>query len=196
MMQDAQPLLGDYTLRMLDDADFDAVFREYHPRVFAGTWSFDVGQALSAEERAAVDLLRQRVGERYRLNLGIYHHERCVGWSFGIQDGPERFYMINTGILPEHQNRGIYTALLPNVLERVRAEGFQIVYSRHTATNNRILVLKLKAGFVITGIEISDQFGLLVHLSYFFNPLRRRVLDVRVGEVAPDEEIRGLLRGT
>jgi hypothetical protein len=43
---------------------------------------------------------------------------------------------------------------------------------------------------VITGIEVSDVFGVLVHLSYFFNPLRRKVLDVRVGQARPDAEVK------
>jgi hypothetical protein len=30
----------------------------------------------------------------------------------------------------------------------------------------------------------------LVHLSYFFNPLRRKVLDVRVGQARPDAEVK------
>jgi hypothetical protein len=62
------------------------------------------------------------------------------------------------------------------------ADQFQIVYSRHVATNNQILIPKVKAGFVITGIEVLDVFGVMVHLSYFFNPLRRKVLDARVGK--------------
>ena len=80
--------------------------------------------------------------------------------------------------------------MLPWILDAVQREGFQIVHSRHVATNNQILVAKLKAGFVITAIEVSDVFGVLVHLSYFFNPLRRKVLDVRVGQARPDAEVK------
>ena len=81
-------------------------------------------------------------------------------------------------------------ALLPRILGALQREGFQIVSSRHVATNNQILVPKLKAGFVMTGIEVSDVFGVVVHLSYFFNPLRRKVLDVRVGQARPDAEVK------
>lgn len=72
----------------------------------------------------------------------------------------------------------------------VQQEGFQIAYSRHKATNNQVLVPKLKAGFVITSLEVSEVFGVMVQLSYFFNPLRRKVLDVRVGQARPDAEVR------
>jgi hypothetical protein len=97
---------------------------------------------------------------------------------------------VNTGILPQHQGQGIYSALLPRILDMLQHEGFQIVYSRHVATHNQVLVPKLKAGFVMTGIEVSDVFGVLVHLSYFFNPLRRKVLEVRVGQARPDAEVK------
>jgi len=45
---------------------------------------------------------------------------------------------------------------------------------------------------VISGFEVDDRYGTLVQLSYFFNPLRRKVIDVRVGQSAPDDEVRGL----
>ena len=101
--------------------------------------------------------------------------------------------MVSTGILKEHRRRGIYAALLPVVLERVRTKGFQVVTSRHNLTNNAVIIPKLKAGFVISGFEVNDMYGSLVHLSYFFNPTRRKVLDVRVGQAAPDEEVQALL---
>ena len=59
-------------------------------------------------------------------------------------------------------------------------------------TNNAVIIPKLKAGFVISGFEVSDRFGTLVQLSYYFNPLRRKMMDVRVGQRKPDEEIRKL----
>ncbi len=101
--------------------------------------------------------------------------------------------MTNTGILEAHRGRGLYTALLPVVLGILKREGFQTVYSRHNLTNNAVIVPKLKAGVVISGFEVDDRFGTLAQLSYFFNPLRRKVLDVRVGQRAPDEEIKKLL---
>jgi hypothetical protein len=57
-----------------------------------------------------------------------------------------------------------------------------------------VLVPKLRAGFVITGLELSERFGTLVHLSYFFNALRRRVLDVRSGEALPEGQVKSSLR--
>jgi len=133
------------------------------------------------------------MGTPYRLNVGIYQKREFVGWSTGVQSDADTYHMINTGLLPDHQGKGIYTALLPQILQILKAEGFQVVFSRHVVTNNRVLVPKLKAGFLITHFELSDMFGLLVHLSYFFNPARRKLLNVRAGQLAPDDEVKRIL---
>jgi ribosomal protein S18 acetylase RimI-like enzyme len=194
MTESDENLLDGYTVRTMDFEELEPLLREHHPRVFSRRLDFDLDAALGAEEKAAIEALRNRLGSPFRLAVGVHRGDELVGWSFGVQESPERFYMINAGVLPEHQGRGIYSALLPRLLERIRAEGFQVAYSRHAATNNRVLVPKLRAGFVITGLEVSDRFGTLVHLSYHFNQLRRRVLDFRCGESVPDAELRRYLR--
>ena len=190
MLAQDSVLVGNYTMRVLDDAEFGPLFRQYRPIMFQTMLDFDVQQALSMEEHTAITQLRERMGTPFRLHIGIYHDQEFIGWSFGRQDSAERYSMVNTAILPQHQGKGIYSALLPRLLRVLQREGFQIVYSRHVATHHQILVPKLKAGFVMTGIEVSDVFGVLVHLSYFFNPLRRKVLDVRVGQARPDAEVK------
>lgn len=190
MLAQDSVLFGDYTLRVLDNAEFEPLFRQYRPVIFQTMLEFDVRQALSLEEQTATERLRERLSTAFRLNIGLYHHQEFIGWSFGIQESGHKYYMVNTGIFPQHQGKGIYSALLPRILGDLQREGFQIVYSRHVATNNQILVPKLKAGFVITGVEVSDVFGVTVQLSYFFNPLRRKVLDVRVGRARPDAEVK------
>jgi GNAT superfamily N-acetyltransferase len=190
MIAEGSILFGNYSLRILEAAEFGPLFREYRPVIFRNMLDFDVRQALSIQEQTATAQLRERMGTPFRLNVGIYHNREFIGWSYGIQESAEKFYMVNSAILPEHQGKGIYSALLPRVLSMVRDEGFQVVYSRHAATNNQVIVPKLKAGFIITGVEISDMFGVLVHLSYFFNPIRRKVMDVRSGQARPDAEVR------
>jgi ribosomal protein S18 acetylase RimI-like enzyme len=193
MTDDHEPLLGDYTVRVMDEDELFPLFRQQRERVYADTLSFYLRDLHSAEERAAVERLRANLSNLYSLNLGIYHQGEFVGWSFGEQDGPDRFYMVNTGLLPEHQGKGIYTRLLPKILHILREAGFQVVWSRHVATNNQVIVPKLKAGFVITGLEVTEMFGVLVHLSYRFNDLRRHAIDFRMGQARPNDELRKLL---
>jgi hypothetical protein len=122
-------------MRFLETSEIEPLFRQHRPFVFGETFDFAVEQAYSEVEKAAIEALRARLGTPYRLNVAVYQGSELAGWSFGVQEGPARYYMINTGILP-----------------------------------------------------------LLVHLSYFTNPLRRRMMDVRSGERIPDPELRKLLR--
>ena len=194
MTDDEQPLLDGYTIRILDDATFGPLFAELRPGVFGDRFEADVRALLDSDALAATRRLAGRMGTPYRLNVGVFHEGVCVGWSTGVQKDAETFQMINTGFLPPHQGRGLYRALLPRVLSLVEAEGFQVVTSRHHPTNNAVLVPKLKAGFVITQFEVSDRFGLLVHLTYYFDERRRHLVNVRVGYERPDDAMRGTLK--
>ena len=100
--------------------------------------------------------------------------------------------MCNSGILETHRRKGLYSALMGRVVEAATAEGFQKIYSRHTSTNNAVIIAKLKAGFSITSFELSDTFGVLVHLSYYPNAVRRKVQDFRAGQAKPDDQIKKL----
>ncbi len=46
-------LFGNYTMRVLDDAEFGPLFRHYRPLIFQTMLDFDVQQALSLEEQTA-----------------------------------------------------------------------------------------------------------------------------------------------
>ena len=82
--------------------------------------------------------------------------------------------------------------MLFETLQRVKNLGFQELCSRHSVDNNAVIIPKLKAGFVITGVEISDMWGTLVNLSYYTNEKRRKVLSYRSG-AKPDSEIKKYL---
>ena len=100
--------------------------------------------------------------------------------------------MCNSGILKEYLRKGLYSKLLQETLKVVSNEGFQIISSRYCATNNPVIIPKLMAGFIISGMELTDQFGTLIHLQYYTNKKIRAILDYRCGELAPPNEIRNL----
>lgn len=137
-----------------------------------------------------MDLLSKNMGRPFRLNLGLYHHDEFVGWSWGFQESNETFYMVNSAVFPEHRRKGLYTRLMEAVVEEATRQGFMRIYGRHNSMNNAIIISKLKAGFVITSLEVSIHFGVLVHLSYFTKPLNRKMMEYRVGEMKPDDEIK------
>jgi ribosomal protein S18 acetylase RimI-like enzyme len=155
---------------------------------------FNARDLLTESEKEKAKALQSRMGDPFRLHLAVFYKNEFVGWSWGFQQSAETYYMCNSAILPEHRNKGLYTALMHETVRRVSAEGFQRIYSRHTATNNAVIIPKLKAGFLITHFEISDTFGVLVHLTLFPKELRSKVLNYRAGQILPDKEIQRLLR--
>jgi ribosomal protein S18 acetylase RimI-like enzyme len=183
----------DYRLRVLASDEFKRLRSAHEGRVFGAKPRLDLDELLSAGEQAQIARLRGALGAPLVLRLGLFHADEFVGWHIGEQSSATEFYMRNSGILPAYRRRGLYTAMIARVLCDVSELGFQVVTSRHTAVNNAVIIPKLKLGFVITGIEVSDQFGTLVKLSYFTNPMRREVLAFRCGERQADDEIKHLL---
>lgn len=185
----------EYKFVELPNEEFQKLWSEWGEKIFqSNDTSMDFQKVLSEEERLQVKILHKNLSQLIRFNLCVFKGDEFCGWFTGDQYNNETFYMRNSAILPDHRRKGLYTALMYEVLERVEKMGFQIVLSRHVTTNNSIIIPKLKAGFVITSLEVSDRFGTLVHLSYFFNEKRRRVMQFRSGDLRPDSELKAALR--
>jgi len=190
-------LPSEYRFMELPTEEFQKLWNEWGTKIFqSNDTSMDIQKVLSEEERAQLKVLHKNLSQMIRFNICIFKGDEFCGWFTGDQYNNETFYMRNSAILPNHRRKGLYTALMHEVLERVEKLGFQIVLSRHTTTNNSIIIPKLKVGFVITSLEVSDRFGTLVHLSYFFNEKRRQVMQFRSGDLRPDSELKGVLRIT
>lgn len=194
-MGSSQRILPDgYEIREMGEEEFRPLWEKYAPPLFDdNSQIFRVFQFLSEDEKQKARHLQSLMGHPFQLRLGVFHNNEFVGWSAGEQESSETFYMRNSAILPEHRRNGLYTALLRRTLELVTQAGFQKIYSRHNATNNAIIIPKLKLGFTIGALEVSDKFGVLVHLNYFQKELRRKMTVYRAGDLKPDDEIKRCL---
>lgn len=182
-------LTSEILIRDLDPREFGEIFSEQRKAMFPNTFDFQCALALTEAERALEKDLGRLLNTRYTLRWGIEHENQIIGWTFGFQVSSEDFYMCNTALQPDFRGKGLYTALLPKVIERVTTDGFQLISSKHSASNNQVIVPKLRVGFYIAGMEISDRFGTLVRLTYHHNATRREFFKVRTGEVAPTDAI-------
>jgi RimJ/RimL family protein N-acetyltransferase len=90
--------------------------------------------------------------------------------------------MCNTALHPVHRGKGLYTRILELVVRMAREKGFQLVTSKHYASNNAVIVPKLKAGFIITGMALDEKYGLMVHLTKYLHPEREKLAIIRIGE--------------
>lgn len=110
------------------------------------------------------------------------HHERflfrdaggqAVGYSYGDMRDAQTFFMTSSGVLPQHQRRGIYSVFLRQLLRYLYAVGYERVVSNHHPNNRAILIAKLKAGFNITAVNLDERWGAQVELTYLFHEDRR-----------------------
>ena len=196
MIRDNQewPLDSEFTLRSVPDAEFWPLFQKYTELYFdKQNQIFRLTKIFSESERGKLKQLGTFMGQPLEIRLGLYRGEEFVGWSFARQESPSTLYMQNSAVFPEFRRRGLYSKLVEKIVEIARELGFQTIYSRHVVTNNDVIIAKLKRGFKITSLELSDVFGVLVHLSYFPHEARKKMLDYRAGFIRPDDEIKGNL---
>ncbi len=182
------------TYTFTDSHTFQPIFLNNRHKIFKDDFDFDIDQVLSEEEKTKrrVNFAPLKDIEKYYLLAKA--GEELVGWSFGIQKSAEDFYMVNSAVFPAYRKQGIYTTMMEQAIDYVTNLGFQHIYSRHTMSNNAILIPKLKYGFIITGFEVSDTFGTLVRLSYYPNAKRRELMEIRMGARKMDEETMKLVK--
>ena len=79
---------------------------------------------------------------------------------------------------------GIYTALARHAMGWAARSGFEEVRSRHLVTNTAIIQAKLRPGFVVTGMEVTDVHGVMVRMTWLPSEVRQEGLQVRSGAAA------------
>lgn len=177
-------------IKEMTEEEFRPLFDEHKKSVFEDVHSYAFPNLLSEDELQRIKDLGQNAGTLYKLYLGAFDEEnKLVGWSWGTQENGTTFYMVNSAVLNNYRRKGIYSALINKCIDAVSKKGFQLIYSRHCATNNAVIIPKLKAGFIISKMEIDDRFGVLIHLHFYTNSERRRIMDYRSGQLKPDKKI-------
>lgn len=186
--------LDRYTFRVVDQFE-EPEFTGLSENIFFEDFpSVNYRKLMSDSEKELDGERRKLLKDRFFLRIGVYRENLLVGWTVGWQDTDHFFYMANSAVLPEHRNAGIYKELLSSVLRITKDAGFPVVHSKHLASNNPVIVPKLKSGFVITGLELLEWVGLLVKMTYFHDPRRRDLYQFRVGNSKPTPELKTLLQ--
>ncbi len=109
--------------------------------------------------------------QRHNENFIFYDSDdQPIGWSFGWQTEPDTFYMNWTGIIPAYQNQGIYSAFLRHFISYLKTLGYRRITSNHMVNNRRVIVAKMKAGFIASGMSLDERWGAVLWLTYFIDP--------------------------
>ncbi len=110
-----------YEIRVLSNEEFFPQFTKLRSVLFAENFDFNYRDALSPVELQALSELNKRMAGTFTLNLGLYFEGALVGWSFGRQESGERFYMVNSAVFPEHRRKGLYTALMNEMVAQAKS---------------------------------------------------------------------------
>lgn len=148
----------------------DQAFSDYRPSALLTEVANAEAAARSARPGAGVD---------GALRIGAFDGDTLVGWTFASAEGGSLLTMVNSGVAPSHRRRGIYSALAQRVLDHATARGCVAVLSRHSASNNAVIIAKLRLGFLVSGFEYSEVYGPLVRLTYLVGELRRSLYQDR-----------------
>ena len=187
-------LLKNYYVKSVDIEQYNEFRAIHEPKIFPNRFDLNIYQALSDSEKAKLQNLSKNLDGKDELRLGFFYENEMIGWSYGLQISNDTFRMTTTGILVEHQRKGIYSAFVKELLQFLKLEGYQKVVSRHYATDNQVIVPKLRSGFRITGMELTDDYGLLVLVSYFFNQTRLEAINMRAGLAQPTSSVKSIVR--
>lgn len=137
-----------------------------------------------ADERGKA--LRATLPKPDRVRIAAFDGERFVGCSSGwFEFGSGNFYIGISAVDPAYRRQGLYTRMLNQIESTVRERGGLRISSQHVATNNAVLIAKLRLGYVIAGTEYDEQMGLLVRLVLHLVPERGALFASRVGTLVP-----------
>ena len=172
----------DYSLREISANEFSEIYSSKQEEYFSASLIVDVSSHLNPDEQDRVQQRKASFPSAWRMQWALEFKGDVVGWTYSYQQDHETLYMCNSAIAQDHRGKGLYSAMLQHVISMAKEQGFQLVTSKHYASNNSIIVPKLKAGFIITGMALDEKYGLMVHLTKYLHPERERIAINRIGE--------------
>lgn len=87
-----------------------------------------------------------------------------LGFKLGYRRGPALLYSWLGGVIPAARGQGVAERLMQSQHDWASANGYAEVETRTRASNNAMIVVNLKTGFQIAGIEAGDAGHLMVIL--------------------------------
>ena len=172
------------TAKCVDSKDLLDVYKQHINEVFPSA-CFDnslINEGLKARAEKRFPL-KKRYQFLHSEHILFFNELNVpIGWMFGESQDQSTFYMRNTAILKEYQNKGIYTAFLKEFLEYIKYIGYEKVASHHLGTNRAVLIPKLKLGFDICGLELHETIGANVKLVHIFHEDRKSVYYHKYGK--------------
>jgi GNAT superfamily N-acetyltransferase len=107
----------------------------------------------------------------------FYNTEEPIGWFYGYMEDEETFFIDTMGLVPAFRGQGIYSAFLVQLIEYLRAAGYERVATTHHPNNRAALIADLKVGFDIVGMELNESHGPMVKMVCYLHEDRREAFE-------------------
>lgn len=169
-----------FSAREVTAAELNACLDEHFASIYSNRHDSGAVPFDDPHAQAKIDE-RRRQDQRYRLRLAVVFEGSIVGWHYGHATDAETYYKQNSAVIPSFRGKGLYAKLLACTLEKLQSEGFQVVTSIHHPNNPSVLIPKLKAGFIVTGMHFHERFRSLIELKYIYNSERRKLFSRNLG---------------
>ena len=172
-----------FSIRQIHEKFPEPQFSELQRGVFSGIQLESAAWAVAcaAESMATQGTLQiTSASHSPMVRFAAYVGKVLVGWSYGWFERGNCFYMANSGVKPEYQRRGIYSALLKAAISHAKQSGAHVVRSQHSVLNNPVIICKLQRGFHMVGLSTSAQMGVLVELQLHLSQPRYEFFKSRV----------------
>ena len=182
-----------FKVEVVSGDEFWPVFKKYRSKLFKNEMAYSLHDIRTSKEQREFRNLRE--GLKNRIEVFILAKDlngKVIGWSTSYQVNIAEMYMMNSAVFLKWRKMGVYKAMAEETLKISKNMGFQVVTSNHLATNNPVIIAKLKLNFCITGLELTDHFGVLVKLTHYLNPVRRKSAFFRAGAIKPDQKLKKL----
>jgi GNAT superfamily N-acetyltransferase len=112
------------------------------------------------------DYLAQRLAHLVDpvLHLAQRSDGAALGFKLAYRRGPALLYSWLGGVIPAARGQGLAERLMQAQHDWASAKGYAEVETRTRASNNAMIIINLKTGFQIAGVEAGDAGHLMVIL--------------------------------
>jgi hypothetical protein len=174
-------------------ADYWDGFKEESKEEFSDFLHCGFSVLYSDEEKEKFKTFKPVFNEEAQLYLLAKIDNLIVARSFSEQTSRDTLFMCMSYVKKDYRNNGIYTKLLKETISVAKSIDYTKVTSCHNSSNNKIIIPKLKQGFVMSGMRVNAGYGTLVELSCFLNKTESDMQDFRCGYRKPTDEVKNIL---
>lgn len=186
-----------YRLERVDMDHYWKVHEEHMREHFPPEVSFDTSKLRSPEQIAGQERLAAARGDDPLRDFHLVWKDGELAAQFsGEQKSPTTYRMWHSNVHPDFRRRGLYRMLVRATIEYTRELGFDTICSEHAPGNTAILIAKLKAGFRISGFDVTPDYGTSVLLTYFHSADLLAAYEFRCGLATLNRRVAASVRAT